>query len=137
MHEYAAVEAMIVALSDHLTIRGVTRATSVRLRRSSAFDDDALRQAFAMLSPGTPLEGAVLGVTVENLDFACGCGHRPVITADDLIGHLFICPSCGAAREIGHTDYLVVLAVTTQEDTVGDAARERVPNGPAGGARCA
>jgi Zn finger protein HypA/HybF involved in hydrogenase expression len=117
MHEYAAVEAMIEDLSDHLAARGIERVAAVRLRRSSAFDDDALRQAFAMLSPGTPLEGAILGVTVEILDFACDCGHRQVITADDLIGHLFICPSCGAAREIEHSDDLVVLAIVAEERT--------------------
>jgi Zn finger protein HypA/HybF involved in hydrogenase expression len=129
MHEYAAVEALIAGLSGHLAARGVGRASLVRLRRSSAFDDAALRQAFAMLSPGTPLEGAAIDVTVENLGFACGCGHRQVITADDLIGHLFICPACGAAREIDHTDDLVVLAVTAEasaeENTMSEPATER------------
>lgn len=136
MHEYAAVEALIEDLSDHLAARGVMRATAVRLRRSSAFDDEALRQAFAMLSPGTPLEGAILDVTVANLDFACGCGHRQVITADDLIGHLFICPSCGAAREIEHSDDLVVLAVTTEAAIEDDAARAHLANS-SGGEQCA
>jgi Zn finger protein HypA/HybF involved in hydrogenase expression len=130
MHEYAAVEALIEELSGHLAARGVERATSVRLRRSSAFDDDALRQAFAMLSPGTPLEGSNLDVTVENLDFACGCGHRQVLTADDLIGHLFICPSCGSAREIEHSDDLVVLAVVAEP-----SADARLPWNQAGSRR--
>jgi len=137
MHEYAAVEALIEDLSDHLAAHGVTRATLVRLRRSSAFADDALRQAFAMLSPGTPLEDAALDVTVENLDFACGCGHQQVITADDLIGHLFICPSCGSAREIEHTDDLVVLAVTAGAAAQEDAARAPLADYHEGGARCA
>jgi Zn finger protein HypA/HybF involved in hydrogenase expression len=122
MHEYAAVEAMIEDLSDNLTMRGVERVALVRLRRSSAFDDAALQQAFAMLSPGTPLEGADLDLSVENLDFACGCGHRQVITADDLIGHLFVCPSCGSAREIEHTDDLAVLEVVAAVGAGDDAA---------------
>ena len=137
MHEYAAVEAMIADLSDHLAACGIMRVAAVRVCRSSAFDDDALRQAFAMLSPGTPLEGAILGVTVENLDFACGCGHRQVITADDLIGHLFICPSCGAAREIKHSDDLLVLAVVAQENAADAVARVGVGSDPEGGAQCA
>ena len=137
MHEYAAVEAMIEALSDHLAARGIARASAVRVRRSSAFDDAALRQAFAMLSPGTPLEEAILGVTVENLDFACDCGHRQVIAADDLIGHLFICPSCGAAGEIEHSDDLVVLTIVAEERAEDEATRARVGGDPGGGPRCA
>ena len=137
MHEYAAVEAMIADLSDHLAACGIMRVAAVRVCRSSAFDDDALRQAFAMLSPGTPLEGAILGVTVENLDFACGCGHRRVITADDLIGHLFICPACGAAREIEHSDDLVVLGIVAEERAEEYIDREHVGSEPGGGAQCA
>ena len=54
---------------------------------------------------------------------ACGCGHRQLITADDLIGHLFVCPSCGAAREIEHTDDLVVLAVVTEAVTTAELSK--------------
>jgi Zn finger protein HypA/HybF involved in hydrogenase expression len=35
-----------------------------------------------------------------NLHFKCPCGHGQVITSDDLIGHMFVCPKCGATKEI-------------------------------------
>lgn len=130
MHEYAAVAELIENLSRQFAGRGVERIETVRLRRSSAFDDGALRQAFAMLVPGTPLDGAALDVAVEDLDFACDCGHRRVLSADDLIGHLFVCPACGAAREVAHSDDLTVVEVVAQVGAPG-ARRE------GGGARCA
>lgn len=130
MHEYAAVEALIEGLSHELAGRRVRRVTMVRLRRGSAFDDAALRQAYAMLTPGTPLAGAALEVAVEDLEVACDCGHRQIITSDDLVGHLFVCPACGTPQEIENTHDLAVVEVTAEVDT---------PNGNESvrGARCA
>jgi Zn finger protein HypA/HybF involved in hydrogenase expression len=130
VHEYAAVEALIDGLSRQLAGRGVRRVTTVRLRRGSAFDEAALHQAYAMLTPGTPLAGAALEVSVEDLEVACGCGHRQVITSDDLVGHLFVCPACGIPQEIENTHDLVAVEIVAEMET--PAGDESV-----GGARCA
>ena len=127
MHEYAAVDELIDNLTGQLARQGVRRVTTIHLRRGSAFDPAALEQAYALLSAGTPLEGARLLVSVEDLDFACPCGHRQVITSDDLIGHLFVCPACGAAREIANTHDLAVVGVYVEA-----GAGEQVPAAGAG-----
>jgi Zn finger protein HypA/HybF involved in hydrogenase expression len=125
MHEYAAVEELVGALTRQLTARGVGRVASIRLRRSSSFDPDALAQAWPMAAAGTPLAGAAVAVTVADLAFACGCGRRQVVTADDLIGHMVVCPACGRAGEVDGAHDLEVVEVI--------AADGGAPAGPAGG----
>lgn len=120
MHEFGVVENLVRSLERQLAEAGVERVAVVRFRRGSAFSDDALRQAFEMLSPGTPLAGAVLQVETVNLEFACKCGHQQVITSDDLVGHMFICPGCGAVREVDESHDLELLGVTPASGA-GDA----------------
>jgi Zn finger protein HypA/HybF involved in hydrogenase expression len=111
MHEYAAVEELVGALARQVRERGVGRVTRVHLRRNSAFDPAALAQAWAMTVPGTPLAGATVEVTVAELVFACACGHRQVVTSDDLIGHMVVCPACGRPDDVAGTHDLEVVEV--------------------------
>ena len=124
MHEYAAVEELVGVLTRQVTARGVGRVASVRLRRSSAFDPAALAQAWPIAAAGTPLAGAAVEVTVADLTFACCCGERRVITADDLIGHMFVCPACGRAGDVDGSHDLEVVEVI--------AADRAAAAGPAG-----
>jgi Zn finger protein HypA/HybF involved in hydrogenase expression len=116
MHEYAAVEELIGVLHQQLAARGVARVAAVHLRRSSAFDPAALAQAWPMAAAGTPLAGATVEVTVADLTFACRCGYRQVLTADDLIGHMFVCPACGWAGDVDGTHDLEVVQVLAGDD---------------------
>jgi hydrogenase nickel incorporation protein HypA/HybF len=111
MHEYAAVEELVGALARQLQARGVARVSRVRVRRNSAFDPAALEQAWAMTVPGTPLDGAVVEVTVADLVFACACGRRQVVTSDDLIGHMVVCPACGQPGDVAGAHDLEVVDV--------------------------
>lgn len=127
MHEYAAVEELVSLLTRQLTARGVERVAAVRLRRSSVFDPAALAQAWPMAAAGTPLAGAAVEVTVADLAFACGCGHRQIVTADDLIGHMIVCPACGRAGDVAGTHDLEVVEIIAADDvataaTGGDGA---------------
>ena len=89
MHEFGVVENLVRALERQLAEAGVDRVAAVRFRRGSAFSDEALHQAFAMLSAGTPLEGAEL--EVETGHFTAGrVTHTP-----EEIRHRF----SGAIRE--------------------------------------
>ncbi|MCC6630010.1 MAG: hydrogenase maturation nickel metallochaperone HypA [Chloroflexi bacterium] len=121
MHEYAAVEELVSVLARQLTARGVTRVAAVRLERSSAFDPAALAQAWPIATAGTPLADAAVEVSVADLTFTCRCGYAQVITADDLIGHMAVCPACGTAGDVDGTHDLEVIAIIAADGaTTGD-----------------
>jgi len=103
---------------DALEKQGAARVTSVRFKRGSAFSEEAFRQAYESLTAGTKLAGAPLQIETVNLDFKCQCGHEQVVRSDDLIGHMFVCPRCGAMKEIdeAHDLELVELVAETDED---------------------
>jgi Zn finger protein HypA/HybF involved in hydrogenase expression len=103
---------------DAIEKQGAARVTSVRFKRGSAFSEEALRQAYESLTAGTVLAGAPLQIDTVNLDFKCQCGHEQVVTSDDLMGHMFVCPRCGAMKEIdeAHDLELVELVAETDED---------------------
>lgn len=111
MHEFDITEAIVTGLLDNLRQQGVEAVSEVRFRRGSAFSEDALRQAFSALAAGTALEGATLAIETVNLVHTCGCGYTQVITSDDLIGHMFVCPECGLICEIDEHD-LELIGVT-------------------------
>lgn len=69
------------------------RVSLVRVRCALPDAEDELQQAFVMLSADTPLEGAVLEIEPVALRIACKCGYEGAV--DGVIGHMYICPSCG------------------------------------------
>ena len=115
MHEYAAVEDVVSHLQARLTDENVKSVTSVRFKRSSAFSEEALRQAFTALTAGTVLEGAPVEVEVDNVDFRCSCGYAQTVQSSDLIGHMFVCPNCGAIREIEQCHDLSLVDITVED----------------------
>lgn len=100
MHEFGIVEGIVTTMLGQSRARGLQQIAQVHFRRGSAFCDESLRQAFQAVTAGTEAQGAELVVDVVNLDHKCECGREQVITSDDLEGHMFICPQCGAIREI-------------------------------------
>ena len=101
MHEYSIVEQLVENLRADMESQGVTRVRQIRLRRGSTFAEAPLRQAFEMLTKETPLAETELIVEEYSVRHTCpGCGHTQVVTADDLVGHLFVCPECGVSKEI-------------------------------------
>jgi Zn finger protein HypA/HybF involved in hydrogenase expression len=114
MHEFAIVQSMVQELISRLEGKGIERVTEVRFRRGSAFSDDALRQSFLAASSGTILEDSTLIIDTVNTTFHCACGYTQVITSDDLIGHMFVCPTCGAVTEIEEAHDVEVVEVTVE-----------------------
>lgn len=100
MHEYFIIESLVASMLDALKNQPSARPVAIRFRRGSAFSEEALRQAYASLTARTRLADATVEIETVNLDFVCRCGHRQIITSDDLVGHMFVCPRCGATREI-------------------------------------
>lgn len=114
MHEFDIVKSLIDALLPKLQEQKVKRVTGIRFRRGSTFSEEALLQAFAVLSQGTPLEGAEVKVEVTETRFRCPCGHEQTVTIDDLVGHMFICPNCGQAHEIEEAHDIELLEVVAE-----------------------
>lgn len=113
MHEFSIVESLVNGLLQQQA-KGGAPVAEVHLRRGSAFSEDALRQAFEMLTANTPLEQAALQVESVNLEFKCACGHEQVVNSDDLTGHMFICPGCGAIKEIDEAHDLELVKVVAR-----------------------
>lgn len=114
MHEFGIVEGIVANVLPQLREAGVNRVTEIKFRRGSAFSEHALRQAYEATTNGTPLEGAALLIETVNLDYNCKCGYQQVITSDDLMGHMFICPICGAVHEVDEAHDLELLEIVAE-----------------------
>ena len=112
MHEMAAVSDVLDAVVASVAEHHPCRVDVVRVRRGSSFSEDALLQGFEILTAGTVLEGARLEVEVLNRFVECACGRSRLVTADDLLGHLWVCPICGHAEEIDENADLELIDVT-------------------------
>ena len=114
MHEFGIVEGIVSGVLPQLEEANVQRVSKVHFRRGSAFNEDALRQAYQATTAGTPLEGAALEIDTVNLDYICPCGYEQVITSDDLEGHMFICPICGAVHEVDEAHDLELIEIIAE-----------------------
>lgn len=113
MHDYHAVEALVERLTSEPGVLGAGRVAEVRIRADAVFSPEALEQAYAMLTPGTPLEGSRLVVDEVPSERRCpGCGESWTVSRDDLAGHLLVCPACGALSSIEGGSGIEVVAVT-------------------------
>ena len=115
MHELAAVEALVEAVKRGLAEKRSARVTEVRVRRGSAFVEAALLQGFAALSRGTPLEGARLKVETVAQHVNCRCGCSRQVSEDNMLGHTYVCPDCGAAHHLAGGEDLELVSVTLGE----------------------
>jgi Zn finger protein HypA/HybF involved in hydrogenase expression len=79
---------------------GETPVSAVKVRWSSPEDDDEIRQAFAVLTEATALDGATLEIEQVPMIADCACGYRGRATSDDVVGHIFVCPRCAAVGPI-------------------------------------
>jgi hydrogenase nickel insertion protein HypA len=115
MHEYSIVQQLVNQLAAQLQTEGVERVKSIHLRRGSTFAEDPLRFALEVLSENTPLAGAEVVIDAYSVEHVCAsCGRSQVVTPDDLVGHIFICPVCGTAKEIDEAHGLELVSVTLQ-----------------------
>ncbi len=113
MHEFSIVQQLVDQLVKEAKTRGASEVKEVHLRRGSTFAEAPLRQSFQILSENTPLQNAELVIEEFSVEYKCeSCGHQQIISADDLIGHLFVCPECGAAHEIEEAHGLELVSVT-------------------------
>jgi Zn finger protein HypA/HybF involved in hydrogenase expression len=112
MHELAAVGALVDAVISGIAEHQPCRVDVIRLQRGTAFVEDALIQGFEMLSRGTALEGARLEIEVVDHIIDCPCGIERPILAEELVGHVWVCPNCGHLEEVVEEDDLSLMDVT-------------------------
>lgn len=109
MHEYHAVEAVV----ERLTSAHLEDVTEVRIRAGAAFSPVALRQAYEMLTLGTPLQASRLLVEAASSECTCpSCVHTWAVSTDDLAGHVIVCPSCGTPFPLEDVTCIEVIGVS-------------------------
>jgi Zn finger protein HypA/HybF involved in hydrogenase expression len=119
MHEFGVTETIVRRLLNQLQRDKVSKVLKISFRRSSAFSEEVLRQTFDVLSAGTLLAGAELVVEIAVLRVLCDCGRSSAVNSEDLAGHMFICPACGAVREIAEAhDLELVEVIAETEDSL-------------------
>jgi Zn finger protein HypA/HybF involved in hydrogenase expression len=111
MHEVSLV-AELVEACDRAAAGATIRTVCVR--HASAIPEDAVRQAFELLTTGTPLAAARLDLTSFDIEVQCPCGFvgRPDHDALDA-GPYSECPSCGSLVRRPATAELELVAVVT------------------------
>ena len=114
MHEFGIVEGIVSSVVPELRSSNVRHVSKVHFRRGSAFSEEALRQAYQATTQGTLLEGAALEIDTVNLDYTCACGYKQIINSDDLEGHMFICPLCGAVHEVDEAHDLELVEIIAE-----------------------
>lgn len=128
MHEYSVAEGLVRTVLAELAERGLEgeRLEEVHLRKGELrlLSNEALEQAYEILSLGTPLMGSKLVLEEIKALVACkSCGYRgPPDYCDDPAFHFLApileCPRCGGVVELiqGRELELVQLVVTTPEE---------------------
>lgn len=112
MHEVSLVADLVEAC---LTRTGDAVVDRVMVRHASTVPEDALRQAFAMVTAGTRLEHAALETETFELSLTCRCGFNGALHHDDEVGgSLVACPACGEVHPAPRTAELELLAIETR-----------------------
>jgi len=93
VHELALTEDILAAALDAAQRAGARAIRRLHLVLSSAshIEPETVRLHFALISQGTPAEGAELVFTARPVEQTCRyCGRTFVVTAE------LTCPACGA-----------------------------------------
>ena len=109
MHEVSLVAELVDACER---VAAGAPVQEVRVRHASAISEDAVRQAFAMLTSGTPLQTARLELSSFDAVVHCRCGFTGILDHEALdAGPLSECPSCGGLVARPRTPELELVAV--------------------------
>lgn len=111
MHEVSLVAELIDQCERQSAGQPVTL---VRVRHASSIPEDALQQAFRMLTEGGRLADVTLQAESFDVRLACACGFDGALGHDDLIGgSMAICPACGDVSKQLRTAEIELLEVRT------------------------
>ncbi|NLY40075.1 MAG: hydrogenase maturation nickel metallochaperone HypA [Desulfovibrionales bacterium] len=101
MHELSIAESLIKIISEEMHKHGLRKLLSVQIvyGQISAIVPEALETAFEILTHGTDLAGAQIGITVKPMVVRCQRCGREFSPSHDV--RLAPCPDCG--EDIGHS----------------------------------
>lgn len=108
MHEYALMQGIVTAIQEQLAAANVTApvlAVELTLGMLDVHSEAAARQAFQVLTHGTPLEQATLTLTLRPATLTCpACGHSEAFLVDHFHSHdpvpVVECPRCRQAAHL-------------------------------------
>ncbi len=93
MHELSVAQDMMEIINQHLPARPDVKVKRVKLiiGEMAGVVPESLEFCFQVLTPGTPLEGAVLTIDRIPVELECrSCSGKFTTEAP-----VFLCPSCG------------------------------------------
>jgi Zn finger protein HypA/HybF involved in hydrogenase expression len=111
MHEISSVETLVHEILHHTPKDSLKNIRRVSVRIDGTFVEEAVRHSFEVLSRNTPLEGVPLAVCSVVRHVQCACGRTGDVSPEDLVNYIFMCPSCGALREMKRGPELELLEV--------------------------
>jgi len=106
MHEYSLMQGVIQAVLERLEPPAAVQEVTLRIGALEVHSADSCRQAYALLTKGTPLEGAQLRLVIVPAVLHCpACGFRglaPVGDEDEDYDPLPCapCPACKALASL-------------------------------------
>lgn len=109
MHEYSLAHALLEGLTAHLhqqPVQGQVKVVHVRKGELLVLSEQALSEAWRILSEGTELAGSELRIESVPVKVRCGsCGYEgPVAYVREEGWHFAVpvlaCPQCGGRAEV-------------------------------------
>lgn len=110
MHEYGLMENVIAAIKAELQKSGETPAgpsleVILKVGALEMHSEEATRQAFEVLTKGTPLEGARLNLIILPVTLSCPqCGFQGPLPLGAADPHAALpvaeCPRCGSVAPV-------------------------------------
>jgi len=124
VHEYSLAHSLLEGLLEHLSAHPVEgRIVKVHVRQGELLilSEEALREAWRILSEGTPLAGSELAIEKVPVVVRCrACGYEG--DARYLVEEgwhqaipILSCPKCGAQVEILEGRDLAIVGLTVEE----------------------
>ena len=109
MHEVSLVGELVEACER---VAGGAPVRRVHVRHASTIPEEAVRQAFSLLTAGTPLGGARLDLAPFDIELRCPCGYAGPLDHDEMAGAvLAVCPSCSGLVRRPRTPELELVAL--------------------------
>ncbi len=110
MHEYALMQNVVATILEELkqaegAPAGPDLEVALKVGALAIHSEAATRQAFEVLTKGTPLEGAHLELTVDPVRLTCPqCGYQGALAEGEVDPHdqapIAPCPRCGAVAPV-------------------------------------
>lgn len=115
MHELSLVTELV---AECVQRAGGRQVAAVQVRCPDGVDADELAEAFAHLTAGGALAGAVLEIDTVPQVLTCECGFSGEVGPEQCAGHMVVCPACSRVHEAPDALELIAVRCADDEGTV-------------------